>query len=478
MKNKLVTIILSILMVLVILPTTVFAEISTVRDVIDTYSGFPGPWAALWENTKGGISYYDPAENCALIFDNNTSLYDGVGFSVDFTEGVIASGSDYEYTENGKTVTFHMSDSKLSYISLSGSDISETNGDYYPSESVDAVDLSSIGEDYVGKSPYDLNTSIDTFETGKYEIYSHSFYTKSSSGTYAPMNDSDSFVAGNTYNFLTYLNAKDYYYFEGEFNEGLNLYEYSGSLVPSEVINKIVLESSDSTTITNSFGKFLYLSFDFIATNATKTIADILPDGFPTSDAAAWLSEKGAKMYIVDGVPKNLLYGSHGIQVTNQLTKSGSDYTITTGGGDSLTFKMNGDVLEKIIVGGTSASDDGCDGTYMPQDFDYSIIEGNEATINAKDNKDYSYFTSDADFTRFKDVIVDNTTLTKESDYVVKNGSTKVTLRANFINTLENGTHTIKIVSNNGSASTTFSITRSDKPAPEPKYIIPNTGVR
>ena len=222
----------------------------------------------------------------------------------------------------------------------------------------------------------------------------------------------------------------------------------------------------------------MYLSFDFIATNATKTIADILPDGFPTPDAAAWLSEKGAKMYIVDGVPKNLLYGSHGIQVTNQLTKSGSDYTITTGGGDSLTFKMNGDVLEKIIVGGTSASDDGCDGTYMPQDFDYSIIEGNEATINAKDNKDYSYFTSDADFTRFKDVIVDNTTLTKESDYVVKNGSTKVTLRANFINTLENGTHTIKIVSNNGSASTTFSITRSDKPAPEPKYIIPNTGVR
>ena len=479
MKKKLLTILLSIFMILMALPTVVFAEISTVEDVIDTYSGFPGPWAAPWENTKGGISYYDPMENCTLIFDNNTSLYDGVGFGIVFTESVTASESDYVYTKDGKTVTFHMSDNKLSYISLSGSSVSETNGDYYPSKSVDTVNLSSIGEDYVGKTPADLKTSLNAFETDGFKIHSHKFFTKDASGNYDLMDDSQSFVAGKTYNFTVYLNAKDYYYFEGEFDEKLNLYCYSGSLVPSEVINKIVLESSDSTTTSNSFGKFLYLSFDFIVTNATKTIADLLAtvDSFPSSDATAWLSEKDAKMYTVDGAPNNLLYGSHGLQVTNELTKSGSDYTITTVGGDSLTFKMNGDVLEKIIVEGISASEDGCDGTYMPQDVNYEMIEGKKVTINAKDNKDYSYFTSDADFARFKNVIVDNSTLTKDVDYTVKSGSTKITLKAAFINSLENGSHTLKIVSNNGSATTTFTITRDSNPSPAPKYIIPKTGI-
>lgn len=482
MKKKLLTFLLSILMMLMVLPTTVFAEeIKTVEDVIKTCGGFPGPWTAPWENTKGGISYYDLGENCTLIFDNNTSLYDGVGFGVAFTISVTASGSDYVYSKDGTTITFHMLDNRLSFISLSGSSISETNGDYYPSESVDTVDLSSIGKDYAGKTPADLNTSIDAFETNEFRIYSHNFYTKDASGSYILMNDSQSFEAEKTYNFTAYLNAKDYYYFEGEFDEALELYKYSGNLVPSEVINNIILESPDPNTTTNAFGKYLYLSFDFIATNVTKTIADILATvgNFPTSEDGAWLNEKGAYMYVESGNPKTLLYGfvPYGIQVINPLTKSGSDYTITVIDGQTLTFKMKNGVLEKVIAEGAIGDSAG---TYMPRHVDYEIIDGKNVTINADDNKDYSYFTSDADFARFEDVKVDNNAINKNVDYIAESGSTKVTLKAAFINTLTNGTHKIEIVSNNGSASTEFTITRNagPEPTPTPKpYNPPKTGV-
>lgn len=483
MKKKLLTILLTIFVMLMVLPTAVFADISTVDDVTSKASYLPiaERGDVPYKNSNGAQAYWYVAENPGLSFEcEKGSVF------LKYDVSVTPSGNNYVCTVDDITYTFYMTDDELSSISLSGSSVSELNGNYLPPEFIDAVDLSSlkIGEEYANITPSDVGTVIDAFETDKYEVYSHSFFTKNTSGTYAPMNDSDSFVAGNTYNFFAFLNAKDDYYFKGEWNDTKEMYLYSGTLTPnSNIVDKVVIEnvSSNRSVIV---GKCIIFSFDFIATNATKTIADILAtvDEFPTSEDDAWLSEDGSKMYIVEMGPEytTLKYGSYGLLVTNQLTKLGSDYTITVTNGDSLTFKMKNGILQKVVVEGVEASRDGNDGTYMPQDIAYEIIEGKKVTINAKDNKDYSYFTSDADFARFKEVKVDNKTITRDVDYTVKSGSTKVTLKADFIDSLDNGSHTLEIVSNNGSATTTFTITRNvePEPSPTPKYVIPKTGVR
>lgn len=67
-------------------------------------------------------------------------------------------------------------------------------------------------------------------------------------------------------------------------------------------------------------------------------------------------------------------------------------------------------------------------------------------------------FTSVADFSKFVGVRVNGKTLVAGTDYVAVSGSTKVTLKANFVKTLMVGVHTIEIISTDGTATTTFSI--------------------
>ena len=79
------------------------------------------------------------------------------------------------------------------------------------------------------------------------------------------------------------------------------------------------------------------------------------------------------------------------------------------------------------------------------------ITEGSEIT-----------FTSEADFAKFVGVKVNGIELVKDTDYTVVAGSTKVTLKADFIKSLTIGTHKIEIVSTDGIATTTFGIEAAD----------------
>ncbi|MEG0824078.1 MAG: hypothetical protein RSG07_06185, partial [Erysipelotrichaceae bacterium] len=64
-------------------------------------------------------------------------------------------------------------------------------------------------------------------------------------------------------------------------------------------------------------------------------------------------------------------------------------------------------------------------------------------------------------------------------------GSTIITLKNSYLNSLSKGTHTIGIVSKNGTATTNFTIKKSSKPIPpkpvqpvEPtKPEVPQTGI-
>lgn len=67
-------------------------------------------------------------------------------------------------------------------------------------------------------------------------------------------------------------------------------------------------------------------------------------------------------------------------------------------------------------------------------------------------------FKSNAAFAEFQSVSVDGNALTPTTDYTVTDGSTCVTLHAQYLATLSVGIHTIDICSVNGTASATFEI--------------------
>ena len=84
------------------------------------------------------------------------------------------------------------------------------------------------------------------------------------------------------------------------------------------------------------------------------------------------------------------------------------------------------------------------------------IIKGTGQSIIAGEKKALS-FTSNAAYSDFDHVELDGKTL-DEKNYTVKEGSTIVTLDADFVSNLAIGEHTIAIVSRSGTASTTFTV--------------------
>ncbi|MGO5550962.1 InlB B-repeat-containing protein [Lachnospiraceae bacterium LCP19S3_B12] len=84
------------------------------------------------------------------------------------------------------------------------------------------------------------------------------------------------------------------------------------------------------------------------------------------------------------------------------------------------------------------------------------IIEGKGQSITAGEQKELT-FKSNAAFSDFIRVELDGKNL-DEKYYTVKEGSTVVTLKADYVATLSAGEHTIGIVSTNGTATTTFTV--------------------
>ena len=89
-------------------------------------------------------------------------------------------------------------------------------------------------------------------------------------------------------------------------------------------------------------------------------------------------------------------------------------------------------------------------------DFKAVIIEGANGEWQ-KGAKDGLSFTSNASYEHFQKVQVDGKDL-DASNYTVKEGSTIVTLKASYLETLSVGKHTLSIVSDTGTAATEFTI--------------------
>ena len=102
--------------------------------------------------------------------------------------------------------------------------------------------------------------------------------------------------------------------------------------------------------------------------------------------------------------------------------------------------------------------------------FEPAIIAG-AGGIWQKGTEDGLSFTSNAAFADFVKVQVDGRDLAA-SDYEVREGSTIVTLKASYLETLSVGKHTLAIVSNTGTATTEFTIQAAsaadgDTPSPQ-----------
>ena len=98
--------------------------------------------------------------------------------------------------------------------------------------------------------------------------------------------------------------------------------------------------------------------------------------------------------------------------------------------------------------------------------FDPQIIEGAGQVWHADKAAD-ALFRSSAEFEEFLRVLVDGTEL-QPAHYTVYAGSTVVELKSAYLETLAAGEHTLSIVSQNGTATTTFTVERNAVPDPTP----------
>ena len=89
----------------------------------------------------------------------------------------------------------------------------------------------------------------------------------------------------------------------------------------------------------------------------------------------------------------------------------------------------------------------------------YRIILGAEQTVWR--NAEKAVFASDAEHSKFVRLEVDGRTVSEKNNYTHESGSTVITLLKAFIGTLSLGEHTLRIVSSDGSAATTFTVVSS-----------------
>ncbi|MBR1386560.1 MAG: InlB B-repeat-containing protein [Bacilli bacterium] len=95
---------------------------------------------------------------------------------------------------------------------------------------------------------------------------------------------------------------------------------------------------------------------------------------------------------------------------------------------------------------------------------EYEVVEGDKQTYTT--DKDEAEFRINADYSLFKDggkVYVDDK-LVSEENYTSKEGSTIVTFKKAFLDTLSNGVHTLKVIFNNSKEATaSFTVTKEEK---------------
>ena len=149
------------------------------------------------------------------------------------------------------------------------------------------------------------------------------------------------------------------------------------------------------------------------------------------------------------------------VTIDGKVLTADTDYT--------LTFENNdkpGDAYAVV----TAKEGSGYTGTVRvkfaikeaPKAPEYTITKGDAAKWTLKSTKTLS-FTASGDFDKFVGVSVDGKRIS-ESQYTAKKGSTVITLKSAFLNTLKAGEHTVTIHFNDGKAEGTFQVLDEQDP--------------
>lgn len=192
-------------------------------------------------------------------------------------------------------------------------------------------------------------------------------------------------------------------------------------------------------------------------------------------DLAVWKAE-GGNGYLAPLTPAKYTVtfnmGNHGTQIDPQTVEEGNNATKpsdptaegwTFGGwyvdtDFSAMFDFNTAINANTTIYAKWTENPG------PQPVVYTIIVGAGSEWTKGETEDL-LITSDAPFAKFSSVKVDESTIAA-TNYAAEEGSTKITLASAYLETLSVGTHSIEIVSNDGSASTNFTIKAAVPPVP------------
>ena len=145
---------------------------------------------------------------------------------------------------------------------------------------------------------------------------------------------------------------------------------------------------------------------------------------------------------------------------------------------DSLNIKVNGEAADVYKVVGYS--------TWISialrvKIAGYEVIKGAEQKVVSGEDAEFEI---DADYSLFKDggkvYIDDDTNPLDSSNYTSREGSTIITLKKEYVNTLSEGVHTLKVLFNdNNTATTSFTVVKNSTNTSNSKAEIepPHTGI-
>ena len=150
------------------------------------------------------------------------------------------------------------------------------------------------------------------------------------------------------------------------------------------------------------------------------------------------------------------------------------DGTVTVGYGDNKDFTITANIGYKLVKVLVNDVEKALDGNTLKlknitsnmkikvvvEKIEYKVIEGAEQTYTIKEDTE-ARFRIDADYSLFNNKLYVDNVLVDSSNYTSKSGSTIITLKKEFVDTLSVGEHTLKVVFNDGGeAETTFTIAK------------------
>lgn len=127
---------------------------------------------------------------------------------------------------------------------------------------------------------------------------------------------------------------------------------------------------------------------------------------------------------------------------------------------DDVEVIINGKNVDKIFYIYDNYIELGVKLTTPSEEIIYKIIEGENQTYIVEEEKDF-IVKANGEISKFDGLKVDDKTL-EPSSYIVVSGSTVVTLKKEYLNTLAEGKHTLTFLYSDGEVSTDFTIVKEE----------------